>query len=436
MTSYGDWKKFVSKTSKVAIISELCFKNPQKAYESYQAVRDLSIKLTEPLHIEDFGVQAMEDVSPTKWHLAHVSWFYETFILKKFASSYQDFDQSFRVIFNSYYNGVGEFHPRPKRFLLFRPSLDKVLEYRRYIDTSMKTFLLHCSKDLFEKVVPILTLGLNHEQQHQELLLTDITYNFSQCPVYPKYDKKDPIPVKKPPPMAFSPLKTGVFKQGAFEGFSFDNERPLHSVYINPVEIGSRLVTNGEYMEFIEEKGYERFEFWLSDGWDFLQKNRIKNPLYWHLDGIKPMTFGLQGLVPLDMHAPLSHISYYEAQAYAAYRGCRLPFEYEWEAYASQFSPDGGFLDSMTLNAGHQVSDNQCHGQLWQWTQSAYSPYPGFKELEGELSEYNGKFMSDQYVLKGGSYLTSRSHYRTTYRNFFKADARWQATGIRLARDL
>lgn len=405
--------------------------------QSYQAVRKLSKCLVDPLKVEDFGVQAMEDVSPPKWHLAHTTWFFETFILNVFCPDYLAFDRSFAIIFNSYYEGVGAFHARPKRHLLFRPTLEEVFQYREYVDGAMEELLASIDDETYDQVRPVLELGINHEQQHQELLLTDIKYNFFNCPSFPIYDDRDVhrcYPVPKD--VGFTRIPEGVYDIGhEGDGFSFDNELPRHKVYLSQSWVANQLVTNGEYLEFITSGGYNRHEFWLSQGWDFVRQHRIQHPLYWILDKDNPKEFTLQGIQPLDMNAPVSHLNYFEALAYAEYVGCRIPTEFEWEVFANQQTESDAFLDSMYLTPWSGKSGAQCFGHLWQWTQSSYSPYPGFKPLDGKLGEYNGKFMCGQYVLRGGSYLTSRSHFRSTYRNFFLPKDRWQATGLRLAKD-
>jgi ergothioneine biosynthesis protein EgtB len=355
----------------------------------------------------------MADASPVKWHLAHSSWFFETVILAG-RQGYQAFDPRFSFLFNSYYEALGPRHARPRRGLLTRPSLDEVLAYRAHVDAAMREAC--ADGGLHEAIV----LGLNHEQQHQELILTDIKHAFFQNPLLPAYRADKPAP-HAPQAMEWLQHPGGLSLIGYDgNGFAFDNERPRHQVLLRPFSMASRAVTNGEYLGFIAEGGYRRPEFWLSDGWSRVQEEGWVAPLYWLSDnGACETVFGLAGVEKLDPHAPVEHVSFYEAAAFAAWSGARLPTEFEWEAVA-----------------GADAGKGQFHtGRVWDWTRSSYDPYPGFKALEGIAAEYNGKFMVGQMVLRGGSRATPPGHCRPTYRNFFPPAARWQFSGIRLAKD-
>jgi ergothioneine biosynthesis protein EgtB len=376
--------------------------------QAFAQVRGFSESLAAPLSAEDAAIQSMPDASPAKWHLAHTSWFFETVILSRLAG-YRPFDPRFAYLFNSYYEALGPRHPRPRRGLITRPSLAEVLAYRAHIDVAMEEAFGR--EDLHEAIL----LGLNHEQQHQELLLTDIKHAFFCNPLLPAY--RDQAPASR----ASVPLNTisvpgGVTMVGHDgAGFAFDNEGPRHQVLLRPFRIASRPVSNGEYRAFIADGGYARAEFWLSDGWAKVQEEGWEAPLYWLKDGDgSESVFTLAGVQPLDPNAPVEHVSFYEAAAYAAWAGARLPTEFEWEVAAPLFD----------------------HGEVWEWTRSSYDPYPGFKPLEGIAAEYNGKFMVSQVVLRGGSVATPPGHVRSTYRNFFPPAARWQFSGIRLAEDI
>ena len=389
--------------------------------QGFRAVRQASLRLTAHLSAEDCACQSMPDASPAKWHLAHTTWFFETFVLEKFEPDFAPFHESFRVLFNSYYNGIGDKYPRLQRGMLTRPALADVLAYRANVDGRMAALLAHPHGDTeAEELCALIELGLHHEQQHQELILTDILHLLSLNPLFPRYDAIDALAVPVSAPQHWVTFGAGVVDIGHVgEGFHFDNEAPRHRQFLEAYALASRLVTNAEYAAFITDGGYRNPAFWLSEGWDFLKTHGLRQPLYWHGEG--PGTwqrFGLQGLRPLDLHAPVMHVSYYEASAYALWAGARLPTEAEWEHGAS----DGG-LDAM-------------FGTAWQWTSSSYAPYPGYGAAAGALGEYNGKFMVNQYVLRGSSLATPSGHARATYRNFFHASSRWQFTGIRLARSL
>jgi len=385
----------------------------------YQQVRAHTLALASPLSAEDQTVQSMPDASPVKWHQAHTSWFFETFLLTPFVADYQVFDPSFGYLFNSYYETVGPRRPRPQRGLVTRPSLAQVQAYRAHVDAAMAALLQGpCAGG--PDLVALVELGLAHEQQHQELILMDVLHLFAQMPGHPAYRETKPAPHGDPGPMGFVPFDGGVVRLGHDgKGFAFDNEGPRHDTLLAPYALADRLVTNAEWAAFIEDGGYRRADLWLSDGWAQVKAEDWCCPIYWREaeeGGWLEMT--LSGLTPLDPHAPVSHVSFYEADAYARWSGCRLPSEAEWEHAALS----GGPL-------------NQMADVLWQWTASAYSPYPGFAPGPGAVGEYNGKFMINQMVLRGGCIATPAGHSRPTYRNFFYPHHRWQFSGVRLARD-
>ena len=380
----------------------------------FNATRGYSVALAEPLSVEDCGAQSMPDASPVKWHLAHTSWFFETFILERFEPGFKPFDPAFRVLFNSYYNGVGEKYARAQRGLLTRPSLSEVLAYRRDVDARVLKLL---EADGQPEISALLELGLQHEQQHQELIVTDAKHLLSLNPLAPAYG----LPLEAADSGAdlkWFEFPAGVVEVGHdAETFCFDNETPRHRQFVEAYALASRLVTNAEFAAFIADGGYARPEFWLSEGWDWVRSQHITQPLYWRRGGAGWVEFTLRGEVPLQPHRPVSHVSYFEAAAYALWAGARLPTEAEWES-AAKSSP----------------SLAQMFGSAWQWTSTAYAPYPGFVAAAGAVGEYNGKFMVNQYVLRGSSIATPEGHSRATYRNFFPANARWQFSGIRLAR--
>ena len=375
--------------------------------QTYRQVRAHSEALAAPLSAEDCAIQSMPDASPTKWHLAHTSWFFETVILNQVAG-YRPFDPRFAYLFNSYYEALGPRHPRPRRGLITRPTLDEVYAYRAHVDAAMVST---CDDARFQDAI---TLGLHHEQQHQELLLTDIKHAFFCNPLLPAY-RDQAQAAHAPEEMAWRDHAGGIVEIGHDgNGFAFDNEGPRHQALLRPFRIASRPVTNGEYQAFMDDGGYRRAEFWLSEGWAMVQGEGWDAPLYWLSDDDgKRRIFTLNGLTTPDPNAPVAHVSFFEAAAYAAWAGKRLPTEFEWEA----------------------MSGESAHGQVWEWTRSSYDPYPGFKPFHGLASEYNGKFMVGQMVLRGGSIATPPGHARTTYRNFFPPSARWQFSGIRLAED-
>jgi len=384
----------------------------QKLTEHYRQVRAQTLALVAPLSAEDCAAQSMPEASPAKWHLAHTSWFFETFVLERWEAGFRPFDAAFRVLFNSYYNAVGDKHPRPQRGLLTRPGLDEVLAYRADVDARMQRLLAQADAHVHELV----ELGLHHEQQHQELLLTDILHLFSRNPLWPAYGEAPPR-VAATLALQWLPFDEALTEIGhAGDGFAFDNEGPRHRVFLPAYALASRLVNNGEYAAFIDAGGYRDPALWLSEGWDWLQAHGREHPLYWQRGAQGWNEFSLGGLQALDGRAAVTHVSYYEADAYARWAQARLPTEAEWEHAAG--------------HAGLQQMDDTC----WQWTASAYLPYPGFRASAGAVGEYNGKFMVNQMVLRGGSVATPRSHVRASYRNFFPASACWQFSGVRLAR--
>ena len=409
----------------------------------YRQVRSTTARLCQPLAVEDYVVQTMPDVSPTKWHLAHTTWFFETFVLghPTAPGAHEPFDARYAYLFNSYYNAVGEQYPRAERGLLSRPTVDEVWRYREHVD--------HAVGRLIEDIDPagelarIVELGLHHEQQHQELLITDIKHVLAHNPLQPSYGAPDPPgPERSAPAMTYVHLEPGLVEVGhRDEGFCFDNELPRHRTYVAPFDLGSRLVTCGEYLAFMRDDGYARPELWLSEGWAWRERERIQAPLYWQRDDGGWRLFTLAGPRALRADEPVVHVSLYEADAFARWAGARLPREHELEVASRTATLEGNFLDSGNLHPRPcPPTDSGRVGQLfgdgWTWTQSAYGAYPGYAPPSGALGEYNGKFMCNQLVLRGGSCATPASHVRATYRNFFWAEARWQFSGIRLARDL
>ncbi len=404
--------------------------------DSYLKIRQISEKICQPLAIEDYTIQSMPDVSPPKWHLAHTTWFFETFLLLPYLPEYQVFHPQFGYLFNSYYEAVGARHPRHHRGILSRPTVAEVYQYRGHVDRAMQTLLAKIPED--SNLAELVTLGIHHEQQHQELLLTDIKHILALNPLHPVYrhDLQDNLATTE-----------GIFEWLEYPGglysightgteFAFDNESPRHQVYLPDYQLGNRLVTNGEYLEFIQAGGYKEAKYWLAEGWATVQTQGWQAPLYWESIGNQWRVMTLGGLRQLNITEPVCHVSFYEADAYATWKGKRLPTEAEWEIATVNLPLTGNFLDSDCL---HPKSANnlqyQFFGDVWEWTQSAYLPYPGFKIADGAIGEYNGKFMCNQMVLRGGSCITSIDHIRPTYRNFFPPSTRWQFSGIRLASD-
>jgi ergothioneine biosynthesis protein EgtB len=395
--------------------------SPASLRQRYGEVRAHSLALVEGLSPEDCCAQSMPDASPAKWHLAHVTWFFETFILEAHEKNFAPFQPAFRMLFNSYYNGVGERHERSQRGLLTRPALDEVLAYRRNVDARMEQLLDRLRGDELARVAGLLELGLQHEQQHQELLVTDTLHLFSMNPLAPAWRGPE-RPLAAARPFAWLAFEGGISRIGhEGDGFCFDNELPRHRVFIEPFELGSALVSNAEWLQFMDEGGYRDSVWWLSEGWDWCCTQQVQAPFYWKRDQAGQWReFGLHGLQALDPAAPVCHLSYYEADAFARWRQARLPTEAEWEMAAA--SGAAGLQDMV--------------GSRWQWTSSSYAPYPGFRIADGAIGEYNGKFMVNQYVLRGSSCATPAGHARASYRNFFPTGARWQFTGLRLARSL
>ncbi|HSF48414.1 MAG TPA: ergothioneine biosynthesis protein EgtB [Burkholderiales bacterium] len=403
----------------------------------YREIRAQSEQICAPLAVDDYQVQSVVDASPPKWHLAHVSWFFETFLLQPFSRAYEPFHPRFGHLFNSYYNGIGAFHPRPERHALSRPTVEEIYRYRVHVNEHMLALIAGASGKAWPDIAERVVLGLNHEQQHQELLLMDIKRNFLANPLFPAYAEQT-APAARPTYHRWIAFAGGLKEIGhEGKGFYFDNETPRHKVFLRDYWLGSRLITNGEYLEFIDDGGYARPELWLSDGWRSVGEQHWEAPLYWRkLEGEwREMT--LHGMGALDRGAPVCHVSYYEADAFARWREARLPMEAELEAALSESPIEGNFLESGLFHPRGAVNGHgrQWFGDLWEWTTSAYSPYPGFKPMPGALGEYNGKFMANQLVLRGGSCATPKSHIRATYRNFFYPHDRWPFTGIRLARD-
>ena len=401
----------------------------------FQRVRTRSTALAAPLSAEDACVQSMPDASPAKWHLAHTSWFFEHFVLTPNLPGYRVFHERFGYLFNSYYITVGQMHLRPRRGLVTRPSLAEVLDYRAHVDAAVAELLARCAGDA--RLESLLTLGMHHEQQHQELLLTDIKHLLSQNPLQPAYAELTATGSSEAAPLEWIPGATGLVPIGhAGEEFAFDNETPRHQALLHEHALASRLVSNAEFRQFIDDGGYTNTALWLSDGWSTVMAERWNRPLYWEEDLHHAFTLG--GVQPLDAAAPVSHLSYYEADAFARWAGCRLPTEFEWEAAAATHEPAGNFADSGALQprpARRGAGLQQLYGDAWEWTASPYAPYPGFRPLDGSLGEYNGKFMCSQMVLRGGSCATPAGHVRPTYRNFFYPAQRWQFSGLRLAKD-
>ena len=378
--------------------------------DKYNEVRALTEKICSSLKTEDYVVQPIVDVSPPKWHLGHTAWFFETFVLKPHVQDYVEFDINYNFVFNSYYETIGNRVIRTDRGNLSRPTVDDIYQYRKYVDEHMRFLLQNEAND--EKLIELVVLGLNHEQQHQELLYTDIKYILGHNPLFPAYDDTQFSTTGSNEVSGMIGIPEGIYQIGfEGEGFSFDNESGRHKVFLNSYKISTALVTNREYLEFVQDSGYQNFKHWHLEGWEWVKHNQIKAPLYWYFINDEWHQYTLNGLKPLDKEAPLCHISYYEAHAFADWLGKRLPTEFEWEAASGKFN----------------------WGKRWEWTESAYLPYPGYKKEEGALGEYNGKFMVNQMVLRGASEVTSPGHSRASYRNFFHPYLRWQYTGIRLA---
>jgi ergothioneine biosynthesis protein EgtB len=431
----------------------------------FHQVRGFTTALCRDLAPEDCVVQSIPEVSPTKWHLAHTTWFFETFILKKWVAGYQPEIPEYAYLFNSYYNAAGDMHRRDLRGLISRPTVEETRRYRASIDSHIDDLLSGVDEHRFREIEPIVVLGIHHEQQHQELLITDIKHVFAQNPLHPVFRKA--AAVSSQSPLGRMPLPQVEFGETIVEighdgrGFSYDNEGPRHRALVPAFSLASRLVTNGEFLQFVEDNGYARPEFWLSLGWATVNEQRWQAPLYWTKWDGAWWNFTLSGFRPVNENEPVTHVSYFEADAYANWAGARLPTEFEWERAAADVPIDGNFVEAEQFHpvaisgapspsgsgerrapgegySAHGAGSNklqQLFGDVWEWTRSAYSPYPGYRAAPGALGEYNGKFMCNQYVLRGGSCATSRTHIRKTYRNFFQPDKRWQFSGIRLAYD-
>jgi ergothioneine biosynthesis protein EgtB len=410
----------------------------------YRTTREATEALCEPLATEDYVVQSMADASPTKWHLAHTTWFFETFVLSRYSAGYRPYHPEFATLFNSYYQTVGPQWPRPRRGVLSRPTVDEVYRYRAYVDQQMEELFRHPKAKTFTDATATILLGVHHEQQHQELILTDLKHAFGSNSLHPVYRERAPDTQIAPPRATWIAFPEGVAWIGHDgSGFAFDNELPRHRVFLHRFRIASHLVTNEEYANFVAEGGYERPELWLSDGWAARQAHGWTAPLYWEEQGKQQWSImTLAGLRPLQPAEPVCHVSYYEADAFARWAGARLPTEQEWETAAAAQAVVGHFLEGGCFHpAAATAADDRgplyrLYGDVWQWTASPYVAYPGYQPPPGALGEYNGKFMSNQYVLRGASCATPRSHARLTYRNFFPPHARWQFSGIRLAADI
>jgi ergothioneine biosynthesis protein EgtB len=430
----------------------------ERLRDRFHQIRKFTDALCVGLEPEDCVVQSMPDVSPTKWHLAHTTWFFETFILKKFVPPYRAEIPEYAYLFNSYYNAAGDMHRRDLRGLISRPTVNQAQRYRASVDSHIDDLLSNPDESLLDEIESILVLGMHHEQQHQELLITDIKHVLAQNPLYPVFRAgrarhsvraEERTATERRPYrfIDFEETKTPIGHDG--DGFAYDNEGPRHQALVPAFALATRAVTNGEYIAFIEDNGYHRPEFWLSLGWMTVNEQGWNAPLYWTKRDGAWWNFTLSGLRPVDQSEPVTHVSYFEADAYANWAGARLPTEFEWERAALSCPIEGNFVETelfhpAPITGASAVSAErpdqhphlvQMFGDVWEWTRSAYSPYPGYRAAPGALGEYNGKFMCNQYVLRGGSCATSRSHIRRTYRNFFQPEKRWQFTGIRLARD-
>ena len=416
----------------------------QRLIARFREVRDFSARLCRSLQPEDYVVQSMPDVSPTKWHLAHTSWFFETFVVKVWMPRYRSEVPQYAYLFNSYYNAAGNMHRRDLRGLISRPTVAETYRFRESIDECVIKLLEGADEALLAEIEPVLTLGLHHEQQHQELLVTDIKHVFAQNPLYPIFQAAETqMETDKIAPQCFVGFDEATVLIGHDgDEFSYDNEGPRHRALVPAFSLSNRLITNGEYLAFMEAGGYTRPEFWLSLGWTTVNEQRWNAPLYWVQRDGAWWNFTLSGFRPVNESEPVTHVSYFEADAYANWDGARLPTEFEWERVVSDLPIEGNFVDTQCFHpaplraemAGDSLA--QMFGDVWEWTRSAYLPYPGYRAVPGALGEYNGKFMCNQMVLRGGSCATSRNHIRATYRNFFPPDKRWQFSGIRLARDL
>jgi len=406
------------------------------------SVRAATERLAEPLGPEDMVVQSMTDASPAKWHMAHTTWFFEQFVLSSFEADFSWFDEDFAFLFNSYYRLVGPMHARARRGVLTRPPVERVVAYRQNVEQRMGDLLDSMSEQDLRAAAAIIEIGLQHEQQHQELFLTDLKHLLSCNPLRPAYRRSLEMPPATPSPLGWIEHPEGVRPIGfEGEGFSFDCEGPRHRVFLEPFAIADRLVTSAEYQAFMEDRGYERTELWLEEGWTLVNQERWASPLYWRREGDQWIEFTLAGERPVDPHRPVTHLSFFEADAYARWAEARLPTEQEWEVASEGLSTAGNFVETDVLHPAAPESPQpgrlrQAFGDCWEWTRSAFEPYPGYAPAPGAIGEYNGKFMSGQMTLRGGSCATPQDHIRRTYRNFFHPDKRWQFAGVRLARSL
>lgn len=416
--------------------------NRDSISSQFLAVREETEKFIRPLSAEDMMLSSTSDTSPPKWHLGHTSWFFEKFILRGFIPDYQ-FDESFDYVFNSYYKGIGPHLPKSERAMISRPAMSEILAWRMKITQEVVDYISVASESEWQKLEELLLIGINHEQQHQELLLMDIKRNFFANPLRPRFEAPPLTEVREVPETNWHNIPSELVKIGQpknSSGFHYDNEGDAHFHWVDSFMLATQLVTNGEYLAFMEDGGYENPLLWLSDGWDKKNEEGWRHPLYWEKRDGMWWHMTLSGMMPLDLSAPVSHVSFYEAKAYAQWKGARLPTEFEWEAAAQKEKVQGHFSES-GLHEPLPPQENfqhlsQIHGTLWEWTQSAYLPYPRYEAFDQGLAEYNGKFMCNQFVLRGGSCVTPQSHYRTSYRNFYYPHNRWQYSGIRLAKDL
>lgn len=419
------------------------FSKLEALLNQFETVRRVTEDLCKPLIYEDFILSVTDDTSPPKWHLGHTTWFFENFILKRISRSYEPYKDEYSFLFNSYYRRVGSYLQKDKRNILSRPSTQEIMKYRHVITERVLNAVGQIPQSKFQDVMSNFELGINHEQQHQELLLMDIKRNFYENPLRPHYDGNHSFGPFEPTQNQWHNIPSGLVSIGVEKNspdFSFDNEKDKHHQWIESCMISSKLTTNNEYMIFIEEGGYDNPLLWLSDGWNIKEKENWIAPLYWEKDGHKWWNFTLGGMMPIDASSPVCHISYYEAAAFAKWKGARLPTEFEWETAAITESSESHFLENGIFEPEPSGQDyqqfSQIHGTVWEWTQSSYLPYPRYEKFQRGLSEYNEKFMCNQFVLRGGSCITPRSHYRVTYRNFYYPHMRWQYGGLRLAKDL